>query len=128
MDEGRLRLHPEATTRACSTLLRGGQACTGEGGERDGSDRGVGGCEVVEFETVSRNSFTIKHDDPLSAHVTCAVDVEVAGDSYDTRVETATTMRSDLETFFICTTVKALERGAVVFDREHHATVPRNFM
>ena len=104
----------------------------GEGGERDGSDRDVGDCGVVEFETVSRNSFTIKHNDPLSAHVTCAVDVEVAGDScgdsYDTRIETATTMRSDLETFYVCTTVKALERGAVVFEREHHATVPRNFM
>lgn len=90
IDEGRLWLG--ADEAACFPRTES----HGSDGGKTGACRAPGCAEGdVEFETVSRGTWKILPDDPLSAHARCDVDIEMmmhGSAGYQVRVETCSVM------------------------------------
>jgi putative CocE/NonD family hydrolase len=80
----------------------------------------------VELADGTRETFTIREGDPLSARVRCEEWVEIARGDVRTRIETDSEMWSDAESFHVRNRVRATENREVVHDEERTFAVPRD--
>ncbi len=82
----------------------------------------------VELADTYREVFRIVEGDPLSAGVETAATIEFARDGWRTRVETASSMRSDAEVFVLVNRVEAYEGVEEVFARTWTKRIPRDLV
>ncbi len=75
---------------------------------------------------VARERWTIRPDDPLSAHGKTHWTQTYARDDWSVRTETFTTMTSTAETFRLTARIEAYEGDKLVFERDFDETIPRN--
>jgi hypothetical protein len=80
----------------------------------------------LELADWTRETFTIREDEPLSARVRCEERVELTRDGIRTVVETDSEMWSDAQCFHVVNRIRATENGEVVHESERPFTVPRD--
>jgi uncharacterized protein len=80
----------------------------------------------VELADWTRETFTIREGEPLSARVRCEERVELAREGVRAVVETDSEMWSDAESFHVLNRLRATENGEVVHEAERPFTVPRD--
>ena len=98
-------------------------------------DRNTGGnsrLRYVESETEitsrSMDRYSIQWDDPLTARLTCERVIGLARGSWDVRVETTSTMTSDLDSFHLDDTLEAYEGPHRVFVKTWSRSIPRDHL
>lgn len=102
---------------------------TGEWKLKDFSDEGLRKLKIngITYGTENYNTFTIKENDPLSAHVQCDWNVIVKDDDIDTKVITTSSMYCDLDYFYLDNYLEAYEDDKLVFTKEWNDKIKRNF-
>jgi putative CocE/NonD family hydrolase len=70
--------------------------------------------------------YRIVEGDPLSATVTCHVEVSLARPGWDVRTRVASTMTSDVERFMVTTTLDAFSDGVRIHTRTYTHQFPRD--
>lgn len=73
-----------------------------------------------------RETWTIAPDDPLSAFVEIAWTQTFSRDGWSVRTETTASMRADRDNFHLRGTIRALEEGTTVFERDFAESRPRD--
>jgi len=81
----------------------------------------------VEHGSKNKNTFMIKENDPLSASVTCAWELKVGRDDWQTRLESFSEMTSDETTFYLTNTLVAFENDKEVFRKTWNTDITRDF-
>ncbi len=71
-------------------------------------------------------TYRILEGDPLSATVTCRVEVSLARAGWNTRTRATSTMTCDRERFTVTTTLDAFEDNVRVHARTHTHQFPRD--
>lgn len=103
---------------------------TGEWKLKDFSDEGLRKLKIngITYGTENYNTFTIKENDPLSAHVKCDWNVIVKDDDIDTKVITTSSMYCDVDYFYLDNYLEAYEDDKLVFTKEWNDKIKRNFI
>lgn len=82
----------------------------------------------IEYESRVHEVFSIREDDPLSAHITSRRMRQIKRAGSPIRVETFSTMRADAQTFYVTNRLEAYEGETRVFERDHEFSTPRDLM
>jgi putative CocE/NonD family hydrolase len=82
----------------------------------------------LEYRERGRDAFSIVEGDPLSARATSTWSICVGRESWQTRVETQSTMTADAESFRVTNSLDAYEGQARVFARTWHFSTPRDLV
>ncbi|WP_010531820.1 CocE/NonD family hydrolase [Lentibacillus jeotgali] len=80
----------------------------------------------MEYGSINKNTYTIKGNDPLSAHVTCEWDLKVGRGEWQTRLKTYSEMTSDATTFYLTNTITAFENEEEIFNKTWKKEIPRD--
>jgi hypothetical protein len=80
----------------------------------------------LEYEYLNTNIYTIVEGDPLSAHIRCDRMMRVGQGDWQIRIETASTMTADKETFYVTNLLEAYEGRTRVFVKSWDFTVQRD--
>lgn len=96
----------------------------------DFTDEGLRKLKIngMESGSTSRNVYTIREGDPLSASVTCDWEIFVGRDEWQTKVVTNSQMTADEENFYLTNKVVAYYNEEEVFSKETSETIPRNYV
>ncbi len=80
----------------------------------------------LEWSELSRDTFSIKEGEPLSASVKSHQQLLLARGSWQTRVETSSTMSATRDHFLVTNELEAYEGDVRVFTKAWHSTIPRD--
>jgi uncharacterized protein len=80
----------------------------------------------TDYVEQGRDVYTILEDDPLSAQTRSERSVSISRGSWQTRVETTSTLTSTLKSFQVTNILEAFEGPRRVSARTWHSTVPRD--
>ncbi|WP_408008023.1 CocE/NonD family hydrolase [Pseudalkalibacillus sp. A8] len=80
----------------------------------------------VQYESKNKNTWTIKENDPLSAHVRCEWELTLGRKNWKTRLETVSEMWSDETKFYLVNTLTAYEAGEKVFNKTWKSKINRD--
>ena len=81
----------------------------------------------MQYGSINRNTYTIKENDPLSAHVQCEWDMVVGRGDWQVKLKTNSEMSSDETTYYLVNTLTAYEGDQEVFTKTWKAEIPRDF-
>jgi hypothetical protein len=84
--------------------------------------------DELAYEARGTDTFTIRDDQPLSATVRCERMVRIARGDWRTRVESASKMSSNEESFIVTNTLEAFESDVHVFSKTWTTVVPRDLV
>ena len=82
----------------------------------------------LEYREQGRDAFSITEGEPLSACARSTWSIEIGRDAWQTRVEAASTMTGDAESFRVTNSVEAYENDTRVFARTWHFSTPRDLV
>lgn len=80
----------------------------------------------LEIESESTNTFSIVEGDPLSASVRCERSVRIGRGEWQTRVETASHLTADSESYHATNLLDAYEGDTRIFTKAWNYSVPRD--
>lgn len=83
---------------------------------------------AITIEELGTHRFSIQEGDPLSAMVRTAWTITTARESWNTRVETESTMSADERSFYVSDTLEAYEGDHRIFANSRSAVVPRDLV
>ncbi len=81
------------------------------------------GLEITER---TRDRFSIREGDPLSARVECDRDLGLERGGWKVAVRTRSVMTADRDAFRLLDTVEAFEGSDLVFERKWDRSIPRD--
>lgn len=81
----------------------------------------------IEYGSINKNTYTIKENDPLSAHVKCEWELTIGRGDWQTKLITNSEMSSDLEHFYLVNTVTAYENDTEVTTKTWKTKIARDF-
>ncbi|WP_096187670.1 CocE/NonD family hydrolase [Evansella halocellulosilytica] len=81
----------------------------------------------IEHGSVNKNTYTIKENDPLSAHVKCEWELTVGRGNWQTKLVTNSEMSCDEESFYLVNTMTAYENDEKVFNKTWKKEIKREF-
>ncbi|MCH6264944.1 CocE/NonD family hydrolase [Neobacillus citreus] len=82
----------------------------------------------LEYGSINRNVYTIKEGDPLSAEVSCEWTLTVGRGSWQTRLESVSTMKADASKFYLTNELTAFEGEEQVFSKKLNKEIPRDLV
>ncbi|CQR46263.1 Cocaine esterase [Paraliobacillus sp. PM-2] len=82
----------------------------------------------IEYGSKNYNTFTIKENDPLSAHVQCKWELRLGRSDWQTKLVSDSEMTSDATTYYLKNTLTAYENNdKEVFHKTWETEIPRDF-
>ena len=75
--------------------------------------------------SVGREFYSIRPDDPLSAHARCHWTEEIEREGWSVRTETFSAMRADATHFHLTARIEAFENDELVFEKDFSETIAR---
>jgi putative CocE/NonD family hydrolase len=82
----------------------------------------------LEFGSTGKNIYAIKEGDPLSASIRCERRLDLARGGWSIRIETASWMTADPESFHVTNVLDAYEGDTRVFNKAWTFSVPRDMV
>ncbi|CQR46358.1 Cocaine esterase [Paraliobacillus sp. PM-2] len=79
------------------------------------------------FGSINKNIYTIKENDPLSAHIQCDWELTVGRGDWQTKLITNSEMYGDLEYFYLTNTITAYENEKELTTKTWETKIPRDF-
>lgn len=80
----------------------------------------------LKHGSTNKNTYTIKSDDPLTAHVQCEWELTVGRENWETKLVTNSEMASDASTFYLTDTMIAFYNEEEVFRKTWTKEIPRD--
>ncbi|WP_101842065.1 CocE/NonD family hydrolase [Halobacillus sp. Marseille-P3879] len=80
----------------------------------------------VEYGSINKNTYTIKENDPLSAHAECEWELTVGRDDWQTKLVTHSEMKSDETSFYLTNIMTAYENENKIFNKTWQEVIPRD--
>jgi len=80
----------------------------------------------IQYGSKNKNTWTIKENDPLSAHVQCEWELTLGRDNWKTRLETNSEMWCDNTNFYLVNTLTAYEEGKKIFNKTWKSEISRD--
>jgi putative CocE/NonD family hydrolase len=82
----------------------------------------------LEFETTTKDTYSITAGEPLSARVQCDRTVNLGRAGWQIRVETSSVMSADVDHFHLTNVLEAYEGQVRVFTKTWHCAIPRDLV
>ncbi|WP_205677303.1 CocE/NonD family hydrolase [Aquibacillus halophilus] len=82
----------------------------------------------VEHGSINYNTFKIKENEPLSAHVQCEWELKVGRGDWQTKLVSVSEMTSDESLFYLINTLTAYEGEQEIFHKTWKTEIPRDFI
>ncbi|WP_416148803.1 CocE/NonD family hydrolase [Salipaludibacillus sp. HK11] len=82
----------------------------------------------LEHGSINKNTYTIKENDPLSAHVKCEWELTVGRKEWQTKLISQSEMTSDETTFYLTNTLTAFESEKEIFKKTWKTDISRDLV